>query len=84
MPKIIVDFLKTYFHSGNYDKSQRYTPESMHQELVEEANNNNSFTLEQVPKVETIRNWISRYSSAIKKDISDKILEKSNVNNNDR
>ncbi|CAJ0758425.1 18354_t:CDS:2 [Entrophospora sp. SA101] len=33
MPKIIVDFLKTYFHSGNYDKSQRYTPESMHQEL---------------------------------------------------
>ncbi|CAH1764072.1 1553_t:CDS:2 [Entrophospora sp. SA101] len=24
--KIIVDFLKTYFHSGNYDKSQRYTP----------------------------------------------------------
>ncbi|CAJ0843966.1 2348_t:CDS:10 [Entrophospora sp. SA101] len=73
MPKIIVDFLKTYFHSGNYDKSQRYTPESMHQELVEEANNNNNFTLEQIPKVETIRNWISRYSSAMKKDISDKI-----------
>ena len=80
MPKVIVDFLKTYFHSGNYDKSQRYTPESMHQELIEEANNNN-FTLEQIPKVETIRNWISRYSSAMKKDISDKMLEKNNVNN---
>ncbi|CAH1766391.1 10144_t:CDS:2, partial [Entrophospora sp. SA101] len=49
-------------------------------ELIEEANNNN-FTLEQIPKVETIRNWISRYSSAMKKDISDKMLEKNNVNN---
>jgi len=76
MPKIIVDFLKAYFHSGNHDKSQRYTPESMYQELVEEAENNNNFMLEQVPKVETIRNWISKYSSAMKKDISDKMLEK--------
>lgn len=76
MPKIIVDFLKAYFHSGNHDKSQRYTPELMHQELIEEAKNNDNFTLEQVPKVETIRNWISRYSSAMKKVLSDKMLEK--------
>ena len=56
----------------------------MHQELVEEVNNNNNFTFEQIPKVETIRNWISRYSSAMKKDISDKISEKSNVKDNSR
>ena len=54
----------------------------MHQELVEEVNNNNNFTLEQIPKVETTQNWISRYSSAMKKDISDKMLEKSNVKDN--
>ena len=53
----------------------------MHQELVEEVNNNNNFTFEQIPKVETIRNWIS---SAMKKDISDKMLEKSNVKDNSR
>jgi hypothetical protein len=82
MPKIIVDFLKSYFHSGNSDKSLRCTPESMHQKLVEEANNNCHFTPEQIPKVETIRNWISKYSSAMKKDASDKMLGKSNVNNN--
>ena len=34
IPKIIVKLLKPCFHSGNHDKSQRFTPEDMHKELL--------------------------------------------------
>lgn len=74
IPKVIVELLKSYFHLGNYDKSQRFTPEDMHNELIEESVHNAQFSLDEIPKVETIRNWVSRYSAEMKKDVADKML----------
>ena len=77
IPKIIVKHLKPCFHSGNHDKSQRFTPEDMHKELLEESACNSQFSPDEIPKVETIRNWISRYSAEMKKDVTDKIFTNS-------
>ena len=52
--KIIVKLLKPCFHSGNHDKSQRFTPEDMHKELLEESACNSQFSPDEIPKVETI------------------------------
>ena len=35
------------------------------------------FSPDEIPKVETIRNWISRYSAEMKKDVTDKIFTNS-------
>nr|CAG8544533.1 13954_t:CDS:2 [Entrophospora candida] len=55
------------------DKSQRFTPEDMHKELIEESAHSAQFSHDEIPKVETIRNWVSRYSAEMKRDVADKI-----------
>ena len=74
IPKVVVELLKSYFHLGNYDKSQRFTPEDRHKELIEESVHNAQFSLDEIPKVETICNQVSRYSAEMKKDVADKML----------
>ena len=57
-----------------YDKSQRFTPEDMHKELIEESAHSAQFSHDEIPKVETICNWVSRYSAEMKRDVADKML----------
>ncbi|RHZ76317.1 hypothetical protein Glove_199g142 [Diversispora epigaea] len=54
--------LQGYFLEGNIDKSERHTAESMLFQL-KKCVENGIFHEEEVPKLETIRNWISRYAS---------------------
>ncbi|CAJ0836189.1 323_t:CDS:2 [Entrophospora sp. SA101] len=37
---------------------QRFTPEDMHKELIEESVHNAQFSHDEIPKVETIHNWV--------------------------
>ncbi|RGB21662.1 hypothetical protein C1646_822859 [Rhizophagus diaphanus] len=46
---------------GNVNKSERHTAESMLAQL--KKNVEDGVIEEEVPKLETIRNWISRYTS---------------------
>nr|CAG8458447.1 2716_t:CDS:2 [Entrophospora candida] len=68
----IIDF---NLHYGPFAHHyQRFTPEDMHQELVEESVHNAQFSHDEIPEVETIHNWVSRYSAEMKKDVADKML----------
>ena len=65
MPDKVVE-LKFFFHSGDINKSERYAAKGMLEEL---QNNVETGVLEanDIPKLKTIENWISRYSSQYKK-----------------
>ena len=77
--KEVVELLKGYFHAGNANSSQRYLPEDMLRALNEKADNN-ELERTKIPKVETIRNWISRYSTVMKKETAERML--ANFSNN--
>ena len=65
----VVELLKIFFHSGDINKSERYTAKEMLEEL---QNNVETGVLEvnDIPKLKTIENWISRYSSKYKKTMT--------------
>lgn len=60
--KKVWNLLQGYFLEGNVNKSERHTAESM---LVQLRQNVEDGVIEEeeVPKLETIRNWISRYTN---------------------
>ena len=49
----------------------------MHKELLEESACNSQFSPDETPKVESVHNWIFRYSAEMKKDVTDKMLTNS-------
>ncbi|CAG8522212.1 6441_t:CDS:2, partial [Racocetra persica] len=53
--------LEGYFLAGNINKSDRYTAQDMHDELVQHAQEG-EIKVEEVPKVATIQNWIGYYT----------------------
>ncbi|RIB16294.1 hypothetical protein C2G38_2247120 [Gigaspora rosea] len=67
--KHVITYLEGYFLAGNINKSDRYTAEEMHTELLELVKTGN---LEEsdVPKVSTIQNWIGRYATQHKQKIA--------------
>ena len=71
MPDKVIELLKIFFHSGDINKSERYTAKGMLEEL---QNNVEIGVLEanDIPKLKTIENWISRYSSQYKKAMAKK------------
>ena len=60
--KKVWNFLQGYFLEGNVNKSERHTAESMLTQLKQNVENG-VIEEEEVLKLETIRNWISRYTS---------------------
>jgi hypothetical protein len=60
--KKVWNLLQGYFLEGNVNKSERHTAESMLTQLKQNVENS-VIEEEEVPKLETIRNWISRYTS---------------------
>ncbi|CAG8711972.1 17075_t:CDS:2, partial [Dentiscutata erythropus] len=66
--KHVITYLEGYFLAGNINKSDHYTTEEMHTELLELVKISN---LEEsdVPKVSTIQNWIGRYATQHKQKL---------------
>jgi hypothetical protein len=79
MPKMIITLLQSFFHAGNADKSDRYSANDMLSELIH-MSNNGELDPEIIPKVETIKNWISRYSAACKREMAAIALERQEQN----
>ena len=72
--KHVIPYLEAYFLAGDVDKSERYTAQEMYnelKELVEEG----ILEAEEIPKVSTIGNWITRYAQAHRKAQAQKALE---------
>lgn len=66
--KYVIPYLEAYFLAGDVDKSEKYTAQEMYnelKELVEEG----ILEAEEIPKVSTIGNWITRYAQELHKPI---------------
>jgi hypothetical protein len=61
--------LQGFFHTGNVSRSDRYSAQNMHAELVKMADDG-EISQESIPKVESIQGWISRYAAACKAEMS--------------
>ena len=64
--KNVISYLEAYFLAGDINKSEKYTAQEMHnelKELVEEG----MLEAEEIPKVSTISNWITRYAQTYRK-----------------
>ncbi|RIB27923.1 hypothetical protein C2G38_2137580 [Gigaspora rosea] len=60
--KKVWNLLEVYFLEGNVNKSERHTAESMLTQL-RQCIENGEIEKNEVLKLETIQNWISRYAS---------------------
>jgi hypothetical protein len=60
--KRVWNLLQEYFLEGNVNKSQRHTAESMLAQLKQNVKDG-VIEEEEVPKLDTIKNWISRYTN---------------------
>ncbi|RIB18591.1 hypothetical protein C2G38_2184224 [Gigaspora rosea] len=67
----IIELLKSFFHAGDIDKSERYTAKDMLDVLEKKAKVGELETSE-VPKLKTIENWIGHYAQQYKKDLAKK------------
>jgi hypothetical protein len=75
MAKKIISLLQAFFHAGNANKSDRYSAHDMLNELNDMANKG-ELEFEIIPRLETIQNWIARYSSACKREMADIVLQR--------
>ena len=75
IPKEIVTLLQSFFQAGNANKSDRYSAEDMYAELNDMADKK-EISAESIPKVETIRGWITRYAAACKAEMSKIVLNR--------
>ncbi len=75
MVRKIIALLQSFFHTDNADKSDRYSANDILLELIYMADSG-KLDSEIIPKVETIENWISRYSAACKCEMAAIALER--------
>src|SRR4051812_38934919 len=73
--KNIVSLLQAFFHAGNANRSDRYSASDMLNELNNMANKDD-LEFETIPRLETIQNWIARYSAACKREMADIVLQR--------
>ena len=76
----LYNFLKVFFLAGTLNKSDRYDAGSMHANLVVMAEEGN-LDRDEIPKTETINNWISRYSAAFRKESARTALQSNSGSN---
>jgi hypothetical protein len=72
--KEIVSMLQGFFLAGNANKSDRYSEQDMYDELVKLADKG-EIDRNKIPKIQTIKEWISRYSRQLKKAAAEKASE---------
>src|SRR6185369_4671070 len=61
--KNVIPYLEAYFLAGDINKSEKYTAQEMYNELKEPVEEG-ILEAEEIPKVSTIGNWITRYAQA--------------------
>jgi len=64
--KHVVLYLEAYFLIKDINKSEKYTAQEMYNELKELVEKG-ILEVEEIPKVSTIGNWITRYAQAHRK-----------------
>ena len=77
--KKVIQYLQAYFHAGNLNPKDRYTAEKMHESLKELVYEK-ELSIEDIPEVKIIKEWIEKYNAFSKKEMSEKILEKNEEN----
>ena len=75
----VIQLLEGFFLAGTLNKSDRYDAGSMHANLVVMAEGN--LDRDEIPKTETINNWISRYSAAFRKESARPALQSNSGSN---
>ncbi len=65
--------LEGYFIAGNADKSNRYTAQDMQHELTKCAQEGEIDT-ENIPKIVTIQNWISKTTREYREKAATRVL----------
>ena len=75
MPVQITSLLEGFFLAGEADRTRRYTAETMLEELNVMAEEEGQFDKSEVPKLQTIRGWITSYAAVFKKKNAKRTLE---------
>ena len=73
MTERVKQLLKTYFLSGDVDKKNRFTASTMLEELQKKVAIG-ELEIDEIPKIKTIENWITRYNQEHKKESAAKKL----------
>jgi hypothetical protein len=73
MTERVKQLLKTYFLSGDVDRKNRFTASAMLEELQKKVGTG-ELEVNEIPKIKTIENWISRYNQEHKKEAAAKKL----------
>ena len=73
MTERVKQLLKTYFLSGDMDKKNRFTGSKMLEELRKKVETG-ELEVDEIPKIKTIENWITRYNQEHKKESAAKEL----------
>jgi hypothetical protein len=62
------------FHTGTVNPNQKMTAENMHEELLERVECG-ELEEEEIPKISTIANWITRTYAGWKKQMAEETLD---------
>ena len=73
MTEQVKQLLKTYFLSGDVDKKNRFTASKMLEELQKKVGMD-ELEVDEILKIKTIENWITRYNQEHKKESAAKKL----------
>ena len=65
------------FHTGTVNPNQKMTAENMHEELLERVEYG-ELEEEEIPKISTIANWITRTYACWKKQMGTSLIHKFN------
>ncbi|CAH1768791.1 12078_t:CDS:2, partial [Entrophospora sp. SA101] len=76
----VIQLLEGFFLAGTLNKSDHYDAGSMHADLVVMVEEGN-LDRDEIPKTETINNWISRYSTAFRKESARTALQSNSGSN---
>ncbi|CAG8809960.1 4249_t:CDS:1, partial [Gigaspora margarita] len=68
----ITELLKSFFHTSDIDKSERYTAKDILNVLEKKAEIG-ELEISEVPELKTIENWIGRYTRQYKKKLAKKV-----------
>ncbi|CAJ0900174.1 5776_t:CDS:2, partial [Entrophospora sp. SA101] len=75
MPVQITNLLEGFFLAGEADRTRRYTAETMLEVLNVMAEEEGQFDKSKVPKLQTIRGWITSYAAVFKRKNAKRTLE---------
>jgi hypothetical protein len=73
-PQVVV-LLERFFLEGNIHKNRRMNGHSMREKLVEKQENGELARDVEIPELSSINNWITRFASKSKKNLSEQAID---------